>query len=156
MRPLASLTPMAEKAGTTIFSNTFTALADAETYFNDHSINLGAFAPGSLSVYPSFGLTASGAKGADFSYLVAAAGTLPTGTASSPNLPAPEPATWATLVPGWACWGAIHLVRDRNRTRVRLSTLPTRRAGMKGARERRNRRLAGHAAPERRQVRLAE
>jgi len=71
----------------TIFSDSFTSLAAAQAYFDDHAIDLGSLAAGLQTIALTYSLTANNAQGAGFSYIVAAA-------------PVPEPSTWLTLVFG--------------------------------------------------------
>jgi hypothetical protein len=86
---------------TTIFSDSFSTLAAARAYFDDHAIGLGSLAAGRQTIALTYALSANGARGADFSYLVAAAGVIPTvGTASDVRMPVPEPATWLSMLVG--------------------------------------------------------
>jgi hypothetical protein len=59
-----------KSGSTTLVSNSFTSFSAAQTYFTDHSLNLGTFAAGTTSIVIDFNLVASSAKGADFSYLL--------------------------------------------------------------------------------------
>ena len=96
----SSLTLTAMKGATVIFSKSFTAIAKAESYFDDHSVGLGTFGVGLQTLTLSYSLTAKNARGADFSYLVTASGTLPSITGSSPTVPVPEPGTGALMLAG--------------------------------------------------------
>ncbi|MBN8509871.1 MAG: PEP-CTERM sorting domain-containing protein [Burkholderiales bacterium] len=100
-----SLSLSAKNGANSIFSTTITDLATAEAYFDDRVISLGNFGAGARSLTLSFSLTASGAQGADFSYLVSSA--LPPSPASlgpiaapSPTAAVPEPGSWALMAAG--------------------------------------------------------
>ena len=48
---------------TTLASDTFSTLASAQTFFNDHAVNLGNFAAGSQTITVDYALTASAGAG---------------------------------------------------------------------------------------------
>jgi hypothetical protein len=102
-----SLTLTAKKGATTVFSDTFVVLADAQAYFDDEARSLGSFAAGAHTLSLSFSLTADSAQGADFSYLLTAGGNLPAIAAFSPSVPVPEPGTWALMIAGLGVVGAL-------------------------------------------------
>jgi hypothetical protein len=77
--------------GSTIYSHTFTTLADATSFFTDQTLGLGTFS-GGLNMLVEYDLTASSARGMDFSYLVATA-------------PVPEPEIWALMLVGLGMLG---------------------------------------------------
>ena len=95
-----TLTLTAMKGASTIFNQSFTVLADAQTYFNDHVVGLGSFAAGTQTLTLSYSLTSNSAQGADFSYLVSAGGTLPSVMSMSPTVAVPEPGTWGMMLAG--------------------------------------------------------
>jgi hypothetical protein len=88
---------------TTLVSNSFNTLASAQTWFTDHSLSLTGFAAGANTLQISYTLTASGAKGADISYLL----SKPPGSLGIPGGPvaprtSPPSSLLAGLQPGLA------------------------------------------------------
>nr|MBP6789905.1 PEP-CTERM sorting domain-containing protein [Promineifilum sp.] len=102
-----SLTLTAMNGAAVVFSDTFVNLAAAQTYFDDNPLSLGIFAAGTQTLSLSYSLTANGAKGADFSYLVASTPALPAVAGFSPSVPVPEPGTWALFIAGLGVVGAL-------------------------------------------------
>jgi hypothetical protein len=94
--------------GTPRLSKTFsgpTSVADAETWFNGHSLPLGTIAAGSQSIKIDYSLAydpyISGGFGFTYDFASPAVGTaldLP----ASPSSTVPEPSTWAMMLLGFA------------------------------------------------------
>ena len=75
-----------KSGSTSLVNDTFTSLSAAQTFFNDHALNLGTFAAGATSLVVDFDLTAVSVRGAEVDYLLSS--LAPSGGSGTTAIPA--------------------------------------------------------------------